>query len=137
MADFLEEDLAELKAVEAVGVFRRTAIDVRALAGASDARKPAAPKSASSGSALFVRYAAGTLALAAGLLFAFILPHRPAPVSEGPATYAGLPTAAVPFENCLSGPGQGVSSGCLEWDQDRDGDVDLADVRQIQLAGRR
>lgn len=137
MADFLEEDLTELKAAEAVGVFRRTAIDVRALAGVGDARKPAAPKPPSSGGLLFVRYAAGTLALAACLFFAFILPHRPASISEEPATYAGLPAASVPFEDCLSGPGQGVSSGCWEWDQDRDGDVDLADVRQIQLAGRR
>ncbi|MCC7292488.1 MAG: hypothetical protein IT449_10560 [Phycisphaerales bacterium] len=42
----------------------------------------------------------------------------------------------VGLEDCFAGPGATASEGCSAFDLDSDGDVDMLDFRQVQLASR-
>lgn len=45
------------------------------------------------------------------------------------------PGESVAFADCLSGPGRDLTSRCMVFDLDADGDVDLADFGRSQQAG--
>ncbi len=42
----------------------------------------------------------------------------------------------VGLEDCFAGPGATAAEGCSAFDFDSDGDVDMLDFRQVQLASR-
>ena len=89
-----------------------------------------------------IRLTRGGLSVAACLFIAVGLGRVLLDTGDGqpglPAmNIAGLSPVALDwnaFSRCLSGPGGLIDPGCREADLDVDGDVDLADFRQFQMA---
>ena len=130
--DSIEGFLAELDAAEQAGLFRRTRVDARALL------RPAPVTSASSsfGSRRWLSVAA-VLAFAATIWgWLFLSPsadiaRRSLPV--GTRTASATVGCDGTFYRCLSGPNGALSDGCLAYDYNADGHVDLVDARTYQL----
>jgi hypothetical protein len=131
--DPIEASLAELDAAEQAGVFRRTRVDARALL-----RSALAVSRARSGSATWRRLTiAAVLAMAATISgWLFLSPSadvatRSLPV--GTRTASATIDCDGAFYRCLSGPNGALSDGCLAYDYNADGHVDLVDARAYQL----
>lgn len=118
----LEERLVELAAVEQSRVFERTRLPVGVLAAARRARWNGLRRWA-----LVGLPAAACLALAIGLTSHVLGPGYTPLAGSG----AG-PDAS--FYACLTGPGVSATGGCSRYDRDADGDVDLRDLSEYQLA---
>ncbi len=129
----LETALQELNAAENAGLFQRTSLDAQRLL----ARSVQPERAAAWRFALRLLPVAAAIAMAIGV-GSWMFTHEPgAPlgqdtVATGPAdAYAGTDGS---FYECFGGPSEALATGCREYDYDADGDVDLADFGNFQLA---
>jgi len=132
--DRLERAMLELHAAEEAGVFQPTRLDAERLLRPAEVRVLWPFLWSRRGLAV----AAG-LALAFGVwgsMFAYKIGHlrdmRVMPVVTAGAGAAGCDDCN--FFGCLAGPAVRIAAACSTHDYDLDGDVDLADFRQYQLA---
>ncbi|HNQ22229.1 MAG TPA: hypothetical protein PKK06_03960 [Phycisphaerae bacterium] len=118
----LEQRLTELAAAERAGVFERTPVPAGAAVAAGRTHWRELRRWV-----LVGLPAAACLALAVGLAY-----HGLGPAFT-PLAGNGAPAEASIYA-CLTGPGVGVMEGCARYDRDGDGDVDLRDLSEYQLA---
>lgn len=127
----LNQRLVAYREAERAGVFRTTPVE---------AIRGTLPVSPSAAELRFGRSALALLAVAAALLL-FLLPvwkGGSLRVSSGPVADAlsNPLEMMVGLEDCFAGPGASAAEGCSAFDLDSDGDVDMLDFRQVQLASR-
>ena len=133
--DPIEDAIAELHAAERAGVFNRSPIEAHELLTADPA-----PNWARSPRALLRLWpVAAVVGLAAvvwsGMFYAQITELQERTMLLANASRIHAAEAYAPFNTCFRGPrGQSVGGDCRPHDLDADGDVDLADFRNFQLA---
>ena len=124
----IEQALLELRAAEEAGVFERTAVT---LPERSLARRAGSAGRQLQRWALVGLPAAACVALAVG---AGLLWHPGSHAPSRSQLAVGPSPAVPPIVTCLTGPAGGVAAECTTHDLDADGDVDLRDLHQFQLA---
>ncbi len=134
--DRIEELGLELRKVESAGVFGRTMVDGRQLLRSQAGRG----KFVASLHHLRWLSVAACLGLAVGVgsLIHRVIPSDPTDVSAVGDNVAVMDTYNPgDFRSCFDGPSSSLTNECSFYDQDSDGDVDLADYTRFQLlAGR-
>ena len=133
--DPIEDAIAELNAAERAGVFNRSPIEAHELLAADRV-----PDWARSPRALLRLWpVAAVVGLAAvvwsWMFYAEITDLRQRSMLLANASRSHAAEEYAPFNTCFRGPrGQSVGGDCRPHDLDTDGDVDLADFRNFQLA---
>lgn len=128
----LESALGELDEAERAGVFASTQVDVRELL-CTERAKPALytlwdHRWASIAAVLLVAVTVW------GLMFAGQLRQiRSRGIPTGAVILASASPCNGTFSGCVTGPTRTPASPCGGFDYDRDGDVDLFDIRTYQL----
>lgn len=133
--DPIETALSELDAAERAGVFRRTPVELRDLQHAHVTASDARPQWLT----LRLWPVAAAIVLAIGVsswMFAGELAELRRQSRMASTTHpVETGGAYVAFNTCFNGPtNDRDNAGCVGQDFDADGDVDLADFRNYQLA---
>lgn len=119
----IEALLRELHEGETAGVFRPTAVDRVRAAVAHSARRTRLTEWA-------WRCAAAAACVALGIWGWDAFSPRGQNVNKMVSAARG---GGLDVARCLTGPGVAADPDCLSLDLDQDGDVDLADIRRMQL----
>ena len=131
--DPIEATLAELGEAEMAGLFRRTHVDARALLRSASAVTPAR-----STRLTWRRLSIAAVLAMAATISGWLFSSRSADVGRHSLPSGTLTASATvgcdgTFYRCLSGPNGALSDGCLAYDYDHDGDIDLVDASTYQL----
>jgi len=134
--DPIEEMLSELGDAEQAGVFRRTFVDAGSLVRE---RPDQALSQRLSHHKLIWMPAAACIAL---VVCIGTLVHKAGFGPDGHSQIMGSLSSAnmvsplAGFYDCITGPGGAVDNGCVAYDYDSDGDVDLADYSNLPPSDR-